>query len=234
VDPESTGETLRQRVQEALGHEPSQQLQLFFQNGSRNAVKVPLDEAQTLAAQGVENDASITVKDVDQVVAAEDSALRKSIAKNGGQSYYYAHANENQLPPEVRYVSGGEPIKLTSEQTSQNAAAAEAPAKADAKVLAKYSWADEGDFVCVYISAENEPEAIAAAGDGKGGEVQVTFDARSVELRITGAKVFALTLKDLEKDILPDDSKHRVSAGKRITLKMRKKRGGCWTRLQSK
>jgi len=111
---------------------------------------------------------------------------------------------------------------------TSDAAAKEVPVKA----VQKYSWADEGEFVCVYISAEAEADAIAAAKDGKSGEVEVQFEARSTELRVTdGLKVYKLVLRELEKEIVPEECKHRVSVGKRITLKLKKKRGGVWTRL---
>merc|ERR1711879_613664 len=98
--------------------------------------------------------------------------------------------------------------------------------------IAKYSWADEGKFVCVYISAEGEAAAVATAGDGKGGEVDAKFEERCVELKIgTGGKVFALTLKELEGRIIPDESSCRVSAGKRITIKLKKQAIATWTRL---
>ncbi|CAK9104176.1 unnamed protein product [Durusdinium trenchii] len=107
---------------------------------------------------------------------------------------------------------------------------AEQGAEKAAKALTHYSWADEGDFVCIYVSAEGEPEAIEAAKDG---DVKVQFEARSAELRISkDSKEYALSLRQLEGEIVPDESKHRVSAGKRVTLKMKKKRTVTWTRLQ--
>merc|ERR1719433_377942 len=101
-----------------------------------------------------------------------------------------------------------------------------------AQVIEKYSWADEGEYVCIYIGAGDETAAIEAAKDGKAGEVKVDFDLRSVELRISGAsKQFALVIRNLEQEIIPEESKHRVSAGKRVTLKLRKKKQGTWMRL---
>lgn len=100
------------------------------------------------------------------------------------------------------------------------------------QAIAKYSWADEGGFVCVYVTTEGEAAAVAAAGDGKSGEVEAKFEERSVELKIgTGAKVFALALKDLEGRIVPKESSWRVSAGKRVTIKLKKKAITTWTRL---
>mmetsp|Transcript_92770 Transcript_92770/g.198913 ORF Transcript_92770/g.198913 Transcript_92770/m.198913 type:complete len:256 (+) Transcript_92770:65-832(+) len=229
VEAEITGQDLKVKVQEVLSIAPEHQL-LFFQNGSRNAAKVALDDVLSLAAQDVEDGATITVKVNEKEVKSENSALRDSISKNGGSSYYYAHANEKALPPEQRYVYGGAPAKLA--EAEAEAAAASLQEAAPAKAIAKYAWADEGDFVCIYISAEDEAEALEAAKDGKNGEVKVEFELKSAELRISGsARNFALVLKNLENEIVPEESKHRVSAGKRVTLKLKKKRQVKWSRL---
>ncbi|CAK9105143.1 unnamed protein product [Durusdinium trenchii] len=216
---------LKEQLREPLGLTAETPLALSYQNGSRNSVKKVLEEKQGLAEQGVEDGACVTVKVDAMEVRPENSFLRESIRNNGGNSYYYAHANEKELPPELRYVYGGDPIKLES-NTEGDALKAEKAAKA----LTHYSWADEGDFVCIYVSAEGEPEAIEAAKDG---DVKVQFEARSAELRISkDSKEYALSLRQLEGEIVPDESKHRVSAGKRVTLKMKKKRTVTWTRLQ--
>jgi hypothetical protein len=60
----------------------------------------------------------------------------------------------------------------------------------------------------------------------------VNFDTKSFELVIHGeTRRFALAVPVLENEILPEESKFRVSAGKRVTLKMKKKRKVTWTRL---
>jgi len=227
VPPEVTGRDLKGRLQEICSLPPDEQL-LSYQNGSRNAAKVTVDDDRSLEAQGVQDGAVVTIKHRDQEVVPENSVLRQSISKNGGSSYYYAHANETELPTELRYVYGGAPTKL------DEVGAIVPPAKAEIPSIAinKYSWADEGDFVCIYISQEDEGDAIAAAKDGKSGEVVVNFAAKSVELIIHAeTKRFSLAFRELENEIVPDDSKHRVSAGKRVTLKLKKKRSVTWTRL---
>jgi len=223
----ATGRALKELVQEATGFAKEEQL-LFFQNGSRNSAKAVVDDDQELVAQGVEDGATITVREKEGIaVNSEESVLRQSIAKNGRQSYYYAHANEKALPMEHRYVYGGEPAKLETPEAGDIEPAPEA-----LQTISKYSWADEGDFVCIYIGADGEPEAIAAAGDGKSGQVSVEFGQRSLELRIAGdGKTHALIMRLLENEISPEECKHRVSAGKRVTLKLRKKRTLAWTRL---
>lgn len=226
----TTGSELKSQLREVAGMDP-ECMRLFFQNGSRNSAKLVLEDSKSLSDQGVEDEAAITVRAAEQYAAApEDSFLRQSIAKSGTTSYYYAHANEKALPAEHRYVYGGEPAKL-EELNAEDLAAAQREAGL-AQAITSYSWADEGDFVCVYVGAEGEPAAIAAAGDGKGGEVSCEFGAKSVELKVHGSpKSFALALRSLENEIVPEECTHRVSAGKRITLKLKKRRKITWTRL---
>jgi len=228
VPADASSIDLKRKVEKVLSIPHNEQL-LFFQNGSRNAAKVELDAERTLGAQGVQVGAVVTVKHVTEQVMKENSVLRQSISKNGGSSYYYAHANEKELPLELRYVYGGAPAKLT------NADATNSPAEPQilTKAIAKYSWADEGDFVCIYVGHEDEADAIKAANDGKGGEVEVKFQPKALELKIFAeSRHYCLVLDPLENEIIADESKHRVSAGKRVTLKLRKKRSVTWTRLE--
>jgi len=229
ADVGMTGKDLKDLVQDIAKAAP-ETLLLFFQNGSRNAAKVAVDDAKTLAEQGIEDDATITIRVNEAEVSPGQSALRQSIAKSGGSSYYYAHANEKALPSEHRYVYGGAPAKL-DDKTAEEAAVAQQES-APAVPISKYSWADEGDFVCIYVSAEAEGEALAAAGDGKGGQVSAEFGVKTVELRIKASpRDFALVLRNLENELVPEECKHRVSAGKRVTLKLRKRRQVTWSRL---
>eukprot|EP00812_Abedinium_dasypus_P011274 NODE_4842_length_635_cov_255.879310.p2 GENE.NODE_4842_length_635_cov_255.879310~~NODE_4842_length_635_cov_255.879310.p2 ORF type:complete len:102 (+),score=37.88 NODE_4842_length_635_cov_255.879310:3-308(+) len=94
-------------------------------------------------------------------------------------------------------------------------------------------WNDEGTVVKVFVCADGEPAAIEAAKDGTGGEVEVLFDAKSVELLIhSPPRCYVLTIKPLEGTILPEECKHRVSAGKRVTLTLKKKtEKPTWTRI---
>lgn len=232
VDSEVDSSALRQKVQEHCAIAAKDQA-LFFQNGSRNAAKIPIEDSKTLAEQGVEDGAVITVRVGEKVVLPQDSKLRQSIDKNGGSSYYYAHANESELPKELRYVYGGEPAKLNQDDAAATGTQQEGQdATPPTQAIQSYSWADEGDFVCIYVGAEGEPAAIEAAGAGKADEVSVKFEAKSVELWIHSAtRSFALLLKNLENEIVPSESKTRVSAGKRVTIKLKKKRAVAWTRL---
>jgi len=224
VDKGVFGRDLMSRVEEVLKVPTDSQL-LFFQNGSRNAAKRVVDAEKALTDLGVEDGATITVRVNDKAVLPQDSVLRQSISKNGTSSYYYAHANEKELPHEHRYVEGGEPARLVGHE-------GHITQLVPTRVIEKYSWADEGDFICIYVSGEGESEALLAAKDGKNNEVEVNFDSKSFELLIHGEKRrFALAVPVLENEILPEDSKFRVSAGKRVTLKMKKKKKVTWTRL---
>lgn len=236
VDSELTGTDLRTHVHTALGIQPDAQL-LYFQNPIRNSAKVSVDDDRSLRSQGIEDGATLLVRLSTVEVAPSDSVLRQSIAKNGNQSYYYAHASEKQLPHEHRYVYGGAPVKLSDAEIAAVAPpeAASEDAAPPVTAIKNYSWADGVDFVSIYISADGEPDAVAAAGDGKGGEVETQFDARLAELKVKGPnRTFALVLRDLEGEVEPQECKHRVSEGKRLTIKLRKKRKGTWTRLVKK
>jgi len=227
VDSTASGQELKAKLEEFLDI-PAETQSVFFQNGTRNAAKIALDDQQALNAQGIENQAAITVRVNEKQVSAEESKLRQSIVKNGGSSYYYAHANEKELPLQLRYVYGGAPEKIAEADVPIEDLTQEVPTQ----VISKYSWANEGDFVCIYVSAEGELDAIQAAKDGKHDEVKVEFDSRCVELRILGnSKIYALVLRGLESEIVPEESRFRVSPAKRITLKLKKRRPENWMRL---
>mmetsp|Transcript_34706 Transcript_34706/g.63405 ORF Transcript_34706/g.63405 Transcript_34706/m.63405 type:complete len:251 (-) Transcript_34706:77-829(-) len=225
VPAATTGQEFRLKVAEAFQVDANAYA-LLAQNGSRNAAKISIDLQSSLEASGVQDQATVTMRPTDLEVEKQKSVLRTSISKNGTSSYYYAHANEKELPQELRYVYGGEPTKLSVE---------EAPEERVAPVtlsIGQYSWADEGDFVCIYISVDGEQAVVAAAKDGKNDEVKVDFSNKSFILEVQdGNKRYVLALRELESEISPDESKFRVSAGKRITIKMKKKSDKKWTRL---
>ena len=95
-----------------------------------------------------------------------------------------------------------------------------------------YAWGDEQAAVKVYISADAEPEALAAAGDGNAGEVEVSFQPKALKLRVHAEKLdWVLELDPLYYEILPEECKFRVSASKRITLTIKKKEAYTWLKL---
>jgi len=227
VEENATGMELARMLEESFSLTPGTHL-VLFQNGCRNAQKIKVEDGATLAAQGLQDGATLTVKLNELECCRDDSSLRQSIKKNGQTSYYYAHAGEKELPVEHRYVYGGEPAKLP-DQPSQLAVSH------DGIPIDKYSWIDDGYFTKVYIGASEEPDVVAAAQDGKSGEVDVRFEEQSFVLTVhdaAKAKDHILVVTRLEGNIVPSECKYRVSAGKRITLSLKKKsEKPTWTRL---
>mmetsp|Transcript_84389 Transcript_84389/g.149242 ORF Transcript_84389/g.149242 Transcript_84389/m.149242 type:complete len:672 (-) Transcript_84389:202-2217(-) len=220
-----TGKQVKGRLRDIYSIPLTSQVLVHFQNAQRNAALCWLEDPPTMEAQGIEDGASLIVKfDDKDVISPENSALRSNIKENTKSSYYYAHANETDMPHEIRYVAGGAPRQIEKEE--------EVGDDKPTKVISQYSWADEGDIVCLYISVEGDPEAVRAAGSGKNGQIDVSYDIRGVELRVKGEdKDYCLKLPNLANEIVADECKHRVSAGKRLTLKLKKKRKGTWTTL---
>ncbi|CAK8990902.1 Low-density lipoprotein receptor-related protein 5 (LRP-5) (Low-density lipoprotein receptor-related protein 7) (LRP-7) [Durusdinium trenchii] len=96
----------------------------------------------------------------------------------------------------------------------------EAPAALVA--IEKYSWADEGAIVKVYISASSNPCALAARGEEC---LEVDFQARGFTLTVRpgNGPDFQLKARGLLQEVVPEKCKVRLSTGKRITLSLAKK-----------
>mmetsp|Transcript_26551 Transcript_26551/g.76457 ORF Transcript_26551/g.76457 Transcript_26551/m.76457 type:complete len:490 (-) Transcript_26551:362-1831(-) len=110
-----------------------------------------------------------------------------------------------------------------------------APDDAGMREIKKYSWGDEGDSVKLYITEAANAEAIAAAKDGKGQQVEADFKQNSFSLTVHGEKQrFVLVLRGLFRETVPERCKFRVSAGKRITVTLAKKEQVPWTALSEK
>merc|ERR1711924_339213 len=149
----------------------------------------------TLAQQDVKNGAIITVGVhghmgtgnlmPDDSGEVPDDAVQNSIYTKGDSSYYHAHARKGELTEEQRIVSGGEPAKLSesavptlemkpsmarSVLSSEEAFISDRPEVP----IRNYSWGDEREFVKIYVSKDNEPEAVTAAEDGKDNKVEFT------------------------------------------------------------
>ncbi|CAE8603807.1 unnamed protein product [Polarella glacialis] len=104
-------------------------------------------------------------------------------------------------------------------------------------VIQKYSWADEGDCVKVYVSEAANPAVLAAAGDGKQGQLQTDFQARSFSINVTsleGGASFELCCRGLVHEVIPEKCKVRVSQGKRISVSLAKKEAQVWSALSAK
>eukprot|EP00746_Dinoflagellata_sp_MGD_P087006 gnl/MRDRNA2_/MRDRNA2_34507_c0_seq1.p1 gnl/MRDRNA2_/MRDRNA2_34507_c0~~gnl/MRDRNA2_/MRDRNA2_34507_c0_seq1.p1 ORF type:complete len:254 (+),score=50.45 gnl/MRDRNA2_/MRDRNA2_34507_c0_seq1:120-881(+) len=225
IDKTCTGQELTQRVCQAVGS-ATNRWTLTYQLQSRSDPKVEVEHEKSLEEQGILDGSFIGCRAAEyETKKGDESALRTSIARGGDMSYYYAHKAESAPPPEHRYVYGGDPAKIAD---------GPAPDSKDVMPLTpvQYAWADEGDAVKIYIQGDKEPDAVAAAKSGKNGEVRCNFQPRSFLVEISdGNKRWGLTLTDLENEILPEESKYRVSAGKRVTLTLTKKKDLKWYRL---
>lgn len=123
--------------------------------------------------------------------------------------------------------------------TACGASASDGPADSGGPapvLIQKYSWVDEKAAVKVYINETSNEAAIAAAGDGKCSEVEADFKPRSFTITIKGGdrQCFVLTLRGLHHDVVPEQCKVRVSAGKRITVTLVKRVERPWRELSEK
>lgn len=251
---EETGEKLKKRLEKMCGV-PSDDMELFCKNEGPDGKQKWLQEDQLLKDMDVRDGATITVGihgmkgDVPEVDPETgempEDAVNKSIASKGDASYYHAHKRGGgaALPEEHRIVSGGEPEKLgekffvpLEEKKSLKQQMDEQEGRKDTnraeKPIRNYSWGDEKAYIKIYVSADNEPDAIAAAGDGKDGKVDVKWGPKYLKLRVPTEKHdLVLELDRIYYEILPEECKFRVSANKRITLTLKKKENYTWLKL---
>merc|ERR1712060_66265 len=170
--------------------------------------RIEIDDNTTLEVQGVLNGAVITIE---QLKVAPDSASKDSIEKHGRLSYY--HKADPRFASEHSVQVGGDPVALGSASRVDNIVGIE-----------RYTWADDGKSVKVFIDVAEEPRVLAAAGDGKQGNMDVSFQESGFCLTVLeeGGRKFILNVPKLNMEIIPGQSKFRVSAGKRITLTLKK------------
>jgi hypothetical protein len=99
--------------------------------------------------------------------------------------------------------------------------------------ITRYAWADEGEQVKIYVGADNEPEVVKLVSDDKK-NVACNFTQEGIVLKVTGGNAsHVLLLSPLSGLVVPEESKFRISPGKRIVITL-KKRGGCtypWYKL---
>lgn len=255
ADPKDTGEQVKKRIEKVCGI-PSHDLELFAKNTDVEGSKQKwIVEDKSLASQEVRDGCIITVgvhgmrgdaaeADPETGEVASD-AVNTSISRKGDASYYHAHRRKgDELPEEHRIASGGAPQKLgdvaapLSEPVAAGkmimASGQEGPAEDSRpeRRISNYAWGDEQDFVKIYISAEQESDAVNAAAAGKSGEVEVTWGPRCLKLRIRAVKFdWVLELERIYYEIVPEECKYRVSTGKRVTLSLKKKESFTWLKL---
>jgi len=179
-------------------------------------------------------------------VEKESSALHTNIADKGGNSYYFAHSRQYEIPADAKIitgpglVAGGPPQKLSgpdgaideirrkdpaNSNAGKNAESQQEPTK-EAIGLKEYSWSDDGMQVKVYVPCDCLP---AGATESL---ISSKFEKRSFRLEIATRPVRFFKLDKLSKDIVPEGCKVRVNAAKgKITISLSKKRGGFWPDL---
>lgn len=203
-----TGEALKEKLQYIAKAQAADQV-LHFQNGSEGSDAVELVDESTLEVQGVRSGALITI---DRLKASPDSATQDSISKRGKLSYYHTYREDPRFTTEMSVQSGGTPVRLDTEARID-----------DAVRIDKYTWADDGKNVKIFVDADAEPRAVQAAGDGKKGRVDAVFQEQGFAMIVKDeGRRFALEVPKLYNTISPKDCKVRVSEGKRITVSLRK------------
>mmetsp|Transcript_25594 Transcript_25594/g.72068 ORF Transcript_25594/g.72068 Transcript_25594/m.72068 type:complete len:269 (+) Transcript_25594:64-870(+) len=191
---------------------------LYFQNreGSHSQRLELLEEEDALRLQGVSQGA---------LVVCQLATWDRPVSKLGESAYYMWAENQQAFPDEIRVQGGGAPARI-----GETAVAEHRPLR----TLKNYSWNDESRCtVKLYISAEGEPEALAAARGSKDGRVQADFKEQSLEVRILGENVtYILAINELEHRVVPEECKVKVVAGKRIAITLRKeKEDSLWNTL---
>lgn len=252
ADPKDTGEKLKKKI-EKLCCIPAEDLELFAKNSDKEDEKSKwIYEDADLKTQEVRDGAVISVgvhgmkggdiePDPDTGEVPTD-AVGTSIAAKGDASYYHAHRQHCDVPEEVRIVSGGPPQKLSEtdaplpepkslkQQLEIDEEGEES--KRPQKQIHAYSWGDEKEFIKIYVSFDMEPDAVGAAADGKGGQVEVKWLPKYLKMKIHGEKYdYVLELERIYYEIIPEECKFRVSQNKRVTLSLKKKEKFTWLKL---
>lgn len=228
---------------------PVDDMEIFFQNAEEGSRQKWLRDDVVLEAEDVRDGAILTVgvhgvaggghqNHVEDEDLPED-AVQNSIAVKGETSYYFAHSRKADVPEEHRIVSGGEPQKLCETEALKEPMSSMRKIRAEEEGLLRperailnYAWGDEKEVVKIYVSADGEPLALAAAKDGKSDEVEVSWRSRAATLRIHAEKLdWVLDLDRLYYEIVPEECKFRVSENKRITLTLKKKEAYAWLKL---
>lgn len=224
--PSSDARRLKDMVLEAFRGEVKHltpcDMTLYFQNreGAFSQRLELMDESDSLSMQGVRPGALVVCQ-----LVAWDRPTSKLVADS---AYYAWAACEQVVPDEIRVQQGGAPVLLSQE--------APAPAKAakPTRILKHYSWIDESrSTVKLYISADAEPEAVAAARGPEDARVEADFGEQRLEVRILGENVtYVLVIEVLEHRVLPERCSFKLVAGRRLVVSLRKeKEDALWNTL---
>lgn len=201
---------LRKAIAEAVGKVAYDELVLYFQNTSgpySNRLRVLSDDAN-LKDNGVASGATIV---------CQTAVMEKTKSKGGDSLYYMWSANMPAVAEEQRIQPAGTPKKLGQEDQ-------QAPAAKPFRKIANYSWVDESrKQVKIYITSDEDPLAVAAAGSQEDNLVQPEFGQQSLKITVQGSSTtHVLEIEELEHGIVPDECKVKVSAGKKISITLKK------------
>mmetsp|Transcript_17356 Transcript_17356/g.39279 ORF Transcript_17356/g.39279 Transcript_17356/m.39279 type:complete len:255 (-) Transcript_17356:58-822(-) len=202
---------LRKQIVDTFSEGSVEDLVLYFQNQSgpfSHGLKVLSDECN-LHENGVASKAT---------VVCQTAHWEKLKSKGGDSVYYMWSANGPVIAEEHRVQSGGEPKKLGEEQRAAGEGAL------PIRKMQNYSWVDESrKLVKIYIYADGEPVAVAAAGSGEESQLQTEFGAQSLRISVLGASAtYLLNIEELEHAVVPEECKVKVSPAKKITITLRK------------
>ena len=125
--------------------------------------------------------------------------IKESISRHGRLSYYHNNREDAAFDPALRIAAGGDPVRLAEVSGSDTSVP-----------IAYWSWSDDGKTVKIYIEADQEPRAVAAA-ERASPETDFTQDSFRLTVNDDG-RSFVLFVQHLHHDIHPRQSKVRVSA----------------------
>ncbi|KAF4660362.1 hypothetical protein FOL47_007196 [Perkinsus chesapeaki] len=172
---------------------------------------VPVGAANASSTSGEESDS----------MRRSDSKLRKSLNEKGDKSYYYAHSRDFYVPPDAKVVTG--PGLITG-GTPELIARSPSPEPANVvkkRPVKQYSWFDDEDKVKVYTE---DPQLLKALEDDAV-EVHSKFTSTGFDLWADTSDDWRviLSVPMLNAEIVPEECKHRVTRGKRVSITLKKK-----------
>jgi hypothetical protein len=186
-------------------------LVLFFQNkeGPFSQRLTNLPEESNLRSEAVSDNA---------IIVCQRATYDKQVSKGTDSGYYTWAENIPEVPQDLRIQLDGTPKLLMQEK------AATAASSPPFRPITKYSWVDESrQKVKVYISAEDEPAPVAAAGTEADDSLKAEFGERSLKVTVFGEMAtHVLSFDELEHPIVPAECKARITEGKRITITLKK------------
>eukprot|EP00919_Chromeraceae_sp_WS-2016_P080764 GHVR01190844.1.p1 GENE.GHVR01190844.1~~GHVR01190844.1.p1 ORF type:complete len:218 (+),score=55.69 GHVR01190844.1:72-656(+) len=167
------------------------------------------------------------------------SALRESIAVKQDMSYYYAHSKEFEIPANAIKVCGPGLITGGLPQLIEKT---DAPCTYERRSfpIKNYSWADDGQKVCVFVPLSSLSGVKGAPlGSNKDtrdadSHIKCIFEGRGLVLTVNGeSDMYCLKLLCLNNEINIIESGCRYSS-KRITITLKKKIDLTWYSLTKK